>query len=94
MDTARIHVRVQPRASRNEVVRREGGIWWIRVAAPPAEGKANAALVDYLAEVLGVPKSQVTITRGLKARQKAVAIEGLSEAEAQRRLEAATAGRG
>ena len=76
------------------MVRREGGIWWIRVAAPPAEGKANAALVDYLAEVLGVPKSQVTITRGLKARQKAVAIGGLSEAEAQQRLEAATGGRG
>lgn len=89
-----IQVRVQPRASRNEIVRREGEVWWIRLAAPPVEGKANAALVDHLSEVLGLPKSKITITRGLSGRQKAVAIEGLSREEAHRQLEQAIPKRG
>ncbi len=89
-----IHVHVQPRSSRNEIVRQEGDVWWVRLAAPPVEGKANAALVAYLSEVLDIPRSQITITRGLSSRQKAVAVEGLLEAEAHRRLGEAVARRG
>lgn len=86
MPSTTLHVRVQPRASRNEVVRQEGDAWWVRLAAPPVEGKANAALAVFLAEVLSIPKSRIAIVRGLSGRQKAVVIEGLSETQVQRRM--------
>lgn len=81
-----IHVRVQPRASRNEVIRHEGNVWWLRLTAPPVEGKANAALVAYLSEVLGLPKSRIDIARGHTGRNKQVSVEGLSDAEVSERL--------
>ncbi|MFN4295228.1 MAG: DUF167 family protein [Brevundimonas sp.] len=58
-----------------------------RVRAAPADGKANAALVDLIARVLGVPRSDVTIARGAAARVKALEIEGLSEADVRARLD-------
>ncbi|MDP2936239.1 MAG: DUF167 domain-containing protein [Dehalococcoidia bacterium] len=88
-----VNVRVQPRAFHNEIIRQEGDIWWIRLAAPPVEGKANAALVTFLAEVLDLPRGQLTITRGLSGRQKAMAIEGMVGEEVQRRLREAVAKR-
>lgn len=81
-----IQVRVQPRSSRNEVVRFEGGVWWIRLTAPPVGGKANASLLELLSEVLGIAKSRLSIERGHTGRQKAVMAEGLTEAEVQGRL--------
>lgn len=86
-----INVRVQPRASRNEVVRQEGDIWWIRLAAPPVEGKANAALIDYLADLLGTPKNNISIARGLTGRQKAVVIQGMAQEDVHGRLRGARA---
>ncbi|MDO8690158.1 MAG: DUF167 domain-containing protein [Dehalococcoidia bacterium] len=82
-----IHVRVQPRSSRNGVVRREGDVWWIRLTAPPVEGKANAALLEYLGEVLGVAKSRLSIEKGHTGRQKSVAVEGLDEGQVQKLLQ-------
>ena len=54
-------VHVQPRAPRTEVVGRYGDALKIRVHAPPVDGAANAELVRFLAERLGVPRSAVTI---------------------------------
>lgn len=74
-------VKVAPRASRDEVVGVEAGELKVRLAAPPVEGAANAALVDFLARRLGLAKSQVTLLRGETARHKIVAVVGRGAAE-------------
>ncbi len=57
-----------------------------RVSAPPVKGEANASLERLLARALGLPKSAVRVVAGARGRQKTVAIEGLSQSEALRRL--------
>lgn len=86
--TAILQVRVQPRASRNQVVGYQDQVLRVRVTAPPEEGRANDAVVALLAEALGVPKSRVRILQGHTARNKVVSVEGLTPEEAARRLEA------
>lgn len=86
---ARLSVRVQPRARENEISGWEGEALKVRLTAPPVEGKANKALVAFLAERLGVSKSAVVIVSGHGARQKIVEVAGLDEAELGRRLERA-----
>src|SRR3954449_549553 len=81
-----LRVRVQPRARRDEVVGERGGAVVIRLAAPPVEGKANAALVAFLANAAGVPRSHVEIARGGSARDKVVRVEGVGEAALRRAL--------
>lgn len=83
---ARFRVRVQPRASANELVGREGEAIKVRLTAPPVEGKANRALLEFLAERLGVSKRALAIVAGEGARNKVVEVEGLTEAEVDRRL--------
>jgi uncharacterized protein (TIGR00251 family) len=56
----------------------------LRLAAPAREGKANAELVRFLAQVLGVPRSRVSLTAGAESRRKRVKVEGIA-AEAVRR---------
>jgi len=82
----RFAVRVQPRASRSEVAGVHGDALRVRVTAPPVEGAANAAVVELLAEVLGVPRRAVRITRGATGRAKLVEIDGLGAAEVRARL--------
>lgn len=76
--TARLIVQVQPRASRSEVAGRYGDAVKIRLAAPPVDGAANEELVRFVAELLKVPKSAVTITAGLTAKRKTLEIAGVS----------------
>ncbi len=75
-------VRIQPRASKNEVVSREGGVK-IRLTAPPVDGAANEALVRFLADTLCVSKSQVEIVSGHTARDKVVKISGIDKTAAE-----------
>ncbi|HEU4442012.1 MAG TPA: DUF167 domain-containing protein [Burkholderiales bacterium] len=70
---------VQPGAKRSEFAGRHGERIKLRLAAPPVEGKANAALIEFLAEYFGVPRRNVTIVSGVKSRAKRVAIEGAPE---------------
>ena len=79
---AEILVRVQPRASRTELAGERDGRILIRVTAPPAEGRANDAVVALLAKTLGARKSSVRVLSGHAARDKRVAIEGLTSAQA------------
>jgi uncharacterized protein (TIGR00251 family) len=72
-----LDVHVQPGASRSEFAGRHGERIKIRLAATAVEGKANIALVEFLAEHYGVPRRSVRIVSGLKSRRKRVAIEGL-----------------
>jgi len=69
-----LNLHVQPGARRTEVAGVHGDALKIRLAAPPVEGKANAALLRYLAEAFGVPQRAVTLVRGETSRQKTVRI--------------------
>lgn len=80
-------VRVQPRASRNEVVGWREGALAIRLTAPPVEGSANRACVDFLAEVLGVRRGDVELVRGQKSREKRFRVHGLTPEELLARVE-------
>ncbi len=73
----RVAVHVQPNAGRNKVVKYENRVLYVRLAAPPVEGKANEALIRHLSETLHIPKSNVSIERGLAGRNKTVEIVGI-----------------
>lgn len=70
----RIKVKVIPNAKKNEIVGQLGDVLKIKLKAPAVEGKANAALVEFLAEKFGVKKNQVKIMAGLRSRQKIIKI--------------------
>ncbi len=69
-------VHAQPNAKRSEVAGLHGGELKIRLHAPPVEGKANAALVEFLSDLLEVPRSAVVIVRGETGRSKQVLVRG------------------
>jgi uncharacterized protein (TIGR00251 family) len=84
-------VHVQPNAARNRIVKFQDGILYVRLAAPPVEGKANEALIKHLSRVLDVAKSNVSIERGVTAKNKAVAIAGIDAERFKKRIEDAAA---
>ena len=71
---SKLSIRVIPHATRSEIVGREGQTWKIRLSAPPIEGKANEALIRFLADALDVAPSQINIIKGLGSRQKIVEV--------------------
>ena len=83
---ARITIKAHPRAERSEVAGRLGAAWKLRLAAPPAEGKANQECVRFLAELAGVPRSRVRVVSGGAARTKIVEVEGVAQEELEARL--------
>ncbi|MGO9975540.1 MAG: DUF167 domain-containing protein [Solirubrobacteraceae bacterium] len=86
MSSARIAVRLQPRASRDELVEIRDGVLIARVTAPALEGRANRALCRMLAERLDVAPSRVVLARGERSRQKLIEIDGIEQAELGPRL--------
>jgi uncharacterized protein (TIGR00251 family) len=84
-----LRVRVQPRASREEIAGERQGALVVRLVAPPVEGAANDALLRLLAKTLGVPPSTLRILRGASARDKTVAVAGLDAPTAEARLQKA-----
>jgi len=89
---ARLLLRVSPRARRSEVVGRHGEAWKVRVAAAPERGAANDAVLDLLADALGVERRRLALVAGRTGRDKIVEVEGLSSSEVERRLEGSAAG--
>ncbi len=87
-DSALLRVRVQPRASRNEVVGWDGSILRVRVSAPPVDGEANEALLALLARSFRVPQSAVTFVQGAHGRDKLLRIHGYSLETLEARLTA------
>jgi uncharacterized protein len=77
-DEVRIAVRVQPRARTSVIVGLLGDALKVRLTAPPVDGAANEALIALLAVRLGVGRSAVRVVAGATARDKIVAIRGLS----------------
>ena len=88
-DSASFSVKVHPRARKNAVTGELGEALKVSVTAPPAEGRANQALVEFLAELLQLPRASVTIAAGQSSRNKVVRVRGLSAAQVEERLRAA-----
>jgi len=82
--TLRLHV--QPGAKASEVAGLYGEALKIRLRAPAVDGKANAALIDFIAARLGVAKSAVTLKSGQSSRSKLIAVEGAPADCAERLL--------
>ncbi len=74
-------VYVQPRARRTEVAGRHGDAIKVRLKSPPVDGAANAELIRFLADRIGVPRSAVRIVSGQKERRKVVEVEGKNAKE-------------
>jgi uncharacterized protein len=87
--TTRLALRVSPGARTNAVVGRHGEAWKVRVAAPPEDGRANAAVVELLADTLGIPARTISVISGHGARDKLVELAGIASDEIERRLGAA-----
>lgn len=85
-----VSIRVHPKAIKNEVVGFSGGVWQVRVSAPPVKGKANKELISFLSEVLGVSKGSVSIAQGHTSRSKLIAVDGLTQQDIMKRLSSAS----
>ena len=88
---AQFALRVQPRSSRNAIVGvvssgTQGDAVKLAITAPPADGKANQAAIEFLAELFRVPKSSVTIVSGETGRNKLIAVRGLSAEKVRKAL--------
>lgn len=70
-----LEVTVQARAARTEVSGLHGDTIRVRLAAPPLDGRANAALLEYLAAQFGVPRTRIALLKGRKSRRKTLRIE-------------------
>jgi uncharacterized protein (TIGR00251 family) len=81
-----LDLKVVPNAPRDEVAGWLGAALKVKVRAPAIDGRANDALLAFLAARLGLPRREVTLVRGDKSRQKVVRVDGLDLAEVRRRL--------
>jgi len=77
----RLDVSVQPRSSRNQVVGEQNEALKIKLTAPPVEGEANAALVDFLSHYLKLPRKDIKLIKGDTSRHKIIEIMGISSEE-------------
>ena len=78
---ATIEIHLQPGAKRNEIVGLREDILYVKVAALPQKGQANRALLELIAQTLGIPKNNVEIIRGQSSRSKVIALHGLTLGE-------------
>jgi uncharacterized protein (TIGR00251 family) len=83
-----LRVKVQPRARKNAITGTVGDALKVALTAPPVEGKANAALIEFLAKVFEIPRSSITIASGETSRLKIVNIHGARLDYLQQRLAA------
>jgi len=81
-------VKVQPRARKNAIKGTVGDALKLALTAPPVEGKANQAVIDYLADFFEIPRSSVTIASGATRRLKVIRITGANLQHLQHRLQA------
>ena len=79
-------IKAIPGAPKNEVCGWLGDALKVKIHAPPVEGRANEALVEFFAEALDVPRRAVTLVRGDTSRHKTIRIDGLARPEVLRRL--------
>ena len=87
-----VRLRVIPNAKRSEVVGMYGDAVKLKVASPAVDGKANEAVLELVAELIGVSVRAVKLLSGAKARDKVIGVEGVPALEVRRRLVGAGAG--
>lgn len=78
-----LSVRVHPGAKRDAVTGTHDGALKISLTAPPADGRANEALIAFLAERLGMPRSSITLLQGATSRSKTLRLIGITAQEAE-----------
>jgi uncharacterized protein (TIGR00251 family) len=74
----RLDVYIQPRASKTELAGMHGGSIKIRIAAPPVDNAANLALIEFIAQQLGIAKRRVRLISGASSRKKSLEIDGVA----------------
>ena len=79
-------VKIHSRAKKNAITGSVGDALKVALTAPPVDGKANEACVEFFAKLLKVPRSSVSIVAGLTSRNKVIAVKGLSAEQARERL--------
>ena len=79
-------VRVQPRAARTAITGTVGDTLKLSLCAPPLDGRANLAVVEFFSEIFSVPRSTVQVVAGERSRNKVIRIAGRTGAELQRML--------
>ena len=79
-------VRLHPRAKKNAITGTLGDALKISLTAPPLEGRANEACIEFLADLLKLPRSSITIAAGQASRNKLIRISGVSAADVEARL--------
>jgi uncharacterized protein (TIGR00251 family) len=79
-------VKVHPRAKKNAITGEVGDAIKLALTAPPVEGKANEACIDFFAKLLNLPRSSVTIAAGHASRNKVIRVAALSAEEVRKRL--------
>lgn len=90
-DGLRFQVRVAPRASRTAVIGTMGNALKIALQAPPVEGRANAALIEFLSAWLRIPRSSIEIAAGTTGRNKTILVRGRTIEEIEKRIAEAAA---
>ena len=79
-------VKVQPRAKKNAITGELGDALKLALTAPPVDGRANEACIEFLANLLDVPRSSVTIASGETSRNKVIRVAGMTADEIRRRI--------
>ena len=79
-------VKVHPRARKNAITGIVGDALKLSLTAPPVEGKANQAVIEFFADLFAIPRSSVTIASGATSRNKVVRIAGVSKPVVDQRL--------
>ncbi len=83
---ATFQVKVHPRARKNAIAGEVGDALKLSLTAPPIEGRANEACIEFVAELLNVPRSSVTIATGQSSRNKVIRVAGMTAAQVEERL--------
>jgi uncharacterized protein len=83
---ATFSVKIHPRARKNAITGEVGDALKISLTAPPIEGRANDACIQFFADLLKLPRSSITIAAGQTSRNKQIHIAGVTAAEVERRL--------
>ena len=86
MSITRLEVYIQPRASKSEVAGKHDSVIKIRIAAPAVENAANLALVEFVANQLGIAKRSVRVVSGGTSRRKVLEIDGVTEEAIAKKL--------
>jgi len=80
-------VKIQPRAHRNAITGELGDALKIALTAPPIDGRANAACIDFFSDLLHLPRSSITIISGQSSRNKVIRVSGISARDLRTKLQ-------